>query len=46
MHVVVCMCVSNSNAVMRGEKESIDNQKLASVPNSLMCDTGTEMSLM
>ena len=45
--MVVCMCVSNSNVVMeRGGKESIDNQKLTLVPNSLMCDTGTEMSFV
>lgn len=45
MHV--CMCVSNSNAVMkRGGKDIVDNQKLTSVPNSLMCDTGIKMSLV
>lgn len=47
MHVVMCVCVSNSNAIMkRGGKEIIDNQKLISVPNSLMCDAGTKMSLV
>lgn len=47
MHVVMCMCVSNSNAIMkRRGKGIIDNQKVTSVPNSLMFGTGTKMSLV